>query len=102
MSATDNTGRTSWLDADTNTPLIARYAHRLESYLGAVADGRVDDDELAAQEARLVALMKEIEPQLDDALHAKITELLCEQTAYDIMQMIHSIGATRGTVAFQG
>ena len=102
MSDTDNPGRTSWLDADTKTPLIAQYAQRLESYLGAVADGRVDDDELAEQEARLVALMTEIEPQLNDALHAKITELLCEQTAYDIMQMIHSIGASRGTTAFRG
>ncbi len=35
--------------------------------------------------------MKEVEPQLDAATHAKVTQLLCELTAYDLMQVLHSM-----------
>jgi hypothetical protein len=67
-----------------------------------MADGIVDKAELKAQEARLVALMKEIEPGLDDALHEKITHLLCELTAYDLMQMMHALQVARPKTEFRG
>ncbi len=94
--------RSSWLDDASSTPQIAQYAQRLDTFIGALADGRVDDAELAAQEARLAALMREIEPQLSDDLHAKVTQLLCELTAYDVMQMMHSMNAARGQRRFVG
>ena len=53
--------------------MIAEQAQRLESFLAAMADGVIDESELQAQEARLVKLMKEVEPLLDDELHAKVT-----------------------------
>ena len=40
-------------------------------------------------------LMKEIEPQLDDAMHEQVTELLCELSAYNVMQMLHSLYEAR-------
>jgi len=92
----------SWLDEASGTPLIDQYARKLASFLNAMADGRVDDSEMNAQEARVVALMREIEPKLDDALHAKMTQLLCELTAYDIMQMLHAVAAQRPRTKFQG
>ncbi|MCR4412049.1 MAG: hypothetical protein NUV77_06435, partial [Thermoguttaceae bacterium] len=76
----------SWLDDETDQPMIAEHAKRLDTFLAAVADGKIDEAELKAQERRLVALMKEVEPRLDPDLHAKVTELLCELTAYDLMQ----------------
>jgi hypothetical protein len=36
-----------------------------------------------------VDLMKEVEPLLDNALHEKVTRLLCELTAYDLMQTLN-------------
>jgi len=94
--------RTSWFDVQTQTPLIEGYARQLKSFLQTMADGRVDKGEIKDQEARLVRLMREIEPKLDDPLHAKITELLCELTAYDIMQLTCAIGQARPMTQFRG
>ena len=76
----------AWFDEASHTPIIADKARRAESFLAAMADGSIDESEIKAQEQRLVALMEEIEPQLDAALHDKVTELLCELTVYDFMQ----------------
>ena len=91
--------RKSWLDPKTHHPLIEDYARQLESFVQTMADGRVDDAEIDAQEKRLIQLMEEIEPQLDDALHAKVTQLLCEQAAYDLMQMVKMMQDERPRVA---
>ncbi len=92
----------SWLDADSHKPLIEKYARSLKSFMAAMEDGRIDDGELDAQEQRLIALMKEIEPQLDPALHGRVTELLCELTAYDLMQVLHTMQAARPQTEFRG
>ncbi|MBI4601747.1 MAG: hypothetical protein HY721_07285, partial [Planctomycetes bacterium] len=70
--------------------------------LEAVADGEVDDSEVKAQEERLVKCMKAVEPLLDDGLHAKVTRLLCELTAYDIMQILNSMQKARHVTRFRG
>jgi hypothetical protein len=87
--------RKSWLDDKTNEPLIDEYAQQLTSFIDAMADGRVDASEVQKQEDHLVALMKEIEPQLDDATHEKVTRLLCELSAYNMMQFLHEIHQAR-------
>ncbi|HEV3121434.1 MAG TPA: hypothetical protein VGY53_06005 [Isosphaeraceae bacterium] len=94
--------RSSWFDEATQTPQIEQSARKLDSFLTTMADGIVDKAELQAQEARLVALMKQIEPGLDDALHEKITHLLCELTAYDLMQMMHALQVARPKTEFRG
>lgn len=92
----------AWFDESKHTPLIAEKAQRAESFVAAMADGRIDDAEIAAQEQRLVELMQEIEPQLDPALHDKVTSLLCELTVYDFMQGIRAFGQSRPKTVFQG
>jgi hypothetical protein len=94
--------RLQWFDEKEHKPLIDAYARRLESFLQTMADGIVEDRELKEQEDRLVKLMKELEPLLDDALHAKVTQLLCELTAYDIMQMVHGLQQARPKTKFRG
>ena len=94
--------RMSWLDATGEVPQIETYARRLNSFMDALADGVVDDAELKAQEKRLVKLLREIEPKLDSALHGRVTELLCELTAYDLMQVLHSMHAGRPKTVFRG
>lgn len=94
--------KTGWLDEGANTSLISEKAQQLESFLSAVADGKVTDDELSAQEERVVQLMKEIEPQLEPALHDRVTELLCELSAYDLMQALHMMQAARPATKFRG
>jgi hypothetical protein len=91
------TKQSSWFDEEANVPIIAEEARRLDSFLQAIADGNVEQSEIDAQERRLVALMKEIEPQLSPELHAKVTELLCELTAYDMMQVLHTMHQAQGS-----
>lgn len=87
--------RTEWLDEATQTPLIDDYTRELGTFLDALADGRVDAKELKAQEDRMVALMKVVEPKLDDTLHEEVTRLLCEVSAYSIMQALHEMQNAR-------
>lgn len=94
--------RTPWLDTTTDAPVIAEQAKRLESFIAAMADGQVDANELASQESRLVAAMKAVEPTLSDEQHSEVTRLLCELTAYDIMQILHTMQQARPKTAFRG
>lgn len=87
--------RQSWIDEDTNEPLIDDYASKLTTFLDAMADGVIDDKELSDQEERLVSLLKEVEPTLSDEQHATMTKLLCELSAYNIMQFCHQMQENR-------
>ena len=75
--------RMSWLDKSGESTLIDNYAQKSGSFIEAMADGNIDESEVKAQEAKLVELMKKVEPKLDDDQHAEITELLCELSAYN-------------------
>ncbi|MFK7765910.1 MAG: hypothetical protein AB8B55_01620 [Mariniblastus sp.] len=94
--------RKSWLDEKGETTLIDDYAHQTTSFIDAMADGKIDDAEIEAHEAKLVELMKKIEPKLDDEQHAEITELLCEMSAFNVMQMLHLIHQSRPKTKFVG
>src|SRR6187399_617462 len=94
--------RSDWFDEDSNTLVIADHAKRLDSFLQAIADGKVTDEEVKSQEARVVKLMKEIEPQLDAKLHEQVTQLLCEVTAYDMMQSLNMMQSARPVTKFRG
>jgi hypothetical protein len=94
--------KTPWFDDKTDSPLLAEYARKLDSFCDAVADGKITSAELEEQEKRLVSLMKEIEPLLSDAAHEKVTQLLCEVTAYDLMQAMHLAGKSRPKTVFRG
>jgi hypothetical protein len=96
------TKASSWFDETSATPLISEQAKKLDSFLAAIADGTVTNAELKDQEARLVKLMKEIESKLDPTLHAMVTELLCELTAYDMMQAFNLLQQSRPKTAFRG
>jgi len=100
MKAADM-ARSSWIDPDTNEPLIDDYARKLEAFVQAFGDGIITKQEISDQEARLIDVMKEVEPSLDDETHAKVTKLLCELTAYDIMQFVFEMQQSRATM-FRG
>ncbi len=101
-NAAGSSTRTDWLDTTTQTPLIGQYAERLGTFLEAMADGRIEPKELEDQEARVVALMKSIEPKLDGALHEEVTHLLCELSAYNIMHTLHKLVETAPKTRFRG
>jgi len=94
--------RTSWFDEKAEHPMIQQQAAKLESFTSALADGVVSSQELAGQEQRLVAAMKALEPALSDDLHAKVTTVLVELTAYDVMRLLHELQTERPRAVFRG
>lgn len=94
--------KAQWLDDSTDSPLIHDQAHRLAGFMEAMADGKIEAHELEEQESRVVALMKKIEPELNDQQHEMVTQLLCELTAYNIMHTLHDLAAARPRTKFRG
>ena len=93
--------RTSWFDDKAEHPLIHEQIERLESFTSALADGHVSKQELGGQEQRLVAAMKALEPDLSDALHARVTTVLVELSAYNVMRLLHELRAEQTRPAFK-
>ncbi len=87
--------RKSWLDDEGESTLIDQYAQQSADFIEAMADGKIDDSEVEKQEAKLVALMKKVEPNLSDQQHAEMTELLCEMSAFNVMQMLNVFHQSR-------
>ena len=92
--------RTSWLDDKADHPLIEEQITKLESFTTALADGVVSKQELSGQEQRLIAAMKKVEADLNDDLHAKVTTVLVELTAYNVMRLLHELQTERTRMAF--
>ena len=95
-------GKTPWFDDSSETPLLAEYARKLDTCLDAIADEVVETRELEGQEKRVIDLMKQVEPLLSPEAHEKVTRLLCEVTAYDLMQALHVAGRARPRTRFRG
>ena len=86
--------RTSWFD-DSNLPIIDEQVEKLESFTQAMADGVIDKQELDRQQTSLIAAMKAVEPNLNDQDHEKVTRLMIELSAYNIMRLLHELQGRR-------
>jgi hypothetical protein len=93
--------RASWINDDT-TPDLDAHVGQLEHFTQALADGVIDDKELATQEQNLVSAMKAVEGSLSDELHAKVTRLLAEVAAYAVMRTLHEMAQARVQGALDG
>ena len=92
--------RTSWFDEKAGHEAIQERASKLESFTSALADGVVSKTELGAQEQRLLAAMKAAESALNDEQHGKVTTVLVELTAYNVMRVLHELQTERARMAF--
>ncbi len=92
--------RTSWFDDQAKHPVIDEQIQKLESFTSAMADGVVSKEELNGQEERLTAALKELEAELSDDLHAKVTTVLVELSAYNVMRLLHELNRERARQAF--
>jgi hypothetical protein len=90
----------SWFDDKAEHEAIQERASKLESFTSALADGVVSKQELSSQEQRLVSAMKSVEAELSDDLHAKVTTVLVELTAYNVMRLLHELHSERARMAF--
>ena len=92
--------RTSWFDDKAEHEAIQARATKLDAFTSALADGVVSQQELTGQEQRLLQAMKTLEPQLTDDLHAGVTTVLVELTAYNVMRLLHELQRERARLAF--
>lgn len=92
--------RTDWFDDKAGHPVFEAQVEKLESFTSALADGRISKQELDAQERRLVAAMRALEPALSDAQHAQATTVFVELTAYNIMRLLHELQTERARLSF--
>ena len=92
--------RTSWFDDQAKHPVIDEQIQKLESFTSAMADGVVSKEELNGQEERLTAALKKLEAELSDDLHAKVTTVLVELSAYNVMRLLHELNRERARQAF--
>ena len=94
--------RTSWFDDKAGHEAIQDRVRKLDSFTSALADGVISKQELAGQEQRLVAAMKNVEGELSDPLHSKVTTVLVELTAYNIMRLLHELHSERLRMVVKG
>lgn len=92
--------RTSWFDEKVEVPIIQEQVKKLESFTSALADGLVSKHEVSSQEQRLMAAMKKVEGELSDDLHSKVTTLLVELSAYNVMRLLHELQTEHARIAF--
>ena len=87
--------RTDWFDDSRDLPLIDEQVNKLTHFVNSMADGVIEKSELETQQAALVAAMKAVESELNDTQHAKVTQLMLELSAYNIMRLLHELQTTR-------
>jgi hypothetical protein len=92
--------KTSWFDDKAQHPILQERATKLDSFTSALADGVVSKRELEGQEQRLVSALKTLEPELNDALHERVTTVLVELSAYNVMRLLHELQTERARMAF--
>ena len=92
--------KSSWFDDKAEHPILQERATKLDSFTSALADGVVSKRELEGQDQRLVSAMKSLEPELSDALHEKVTTVLVELSAYNVMRLLHELQTERAKMAF--
>ena len=79
---------------------LRRKVFQVLVYLLVHRDRVVSKQELTGQEQRLMAAMKKVEGELNDDLHAKVTTLLVELSAYNVMRLLNELQTERARMAF--
>jgi hypothetical protein len=92
--------RTSWFDDLSEHPMIQERVEKLKSFTDALADGVISKQELAGQETRLAVVLKSLEPELSDELHRKVSTVLIELSAYNVIRTLHELQTERARMAF--
>jgi hypothetical protein len=92
--------RVDWFDETTHVPVIDEQVQKLSVFVDAMADGVIDLAELEKQQSSVIAAMRAVEAELNDDQHAKITRLLVELSAYNIMRLLHELQLSRRQQAF--
>jgi hypothetical protein len=92
--------RIDWFDEHKEVPVIDEQVGKLATFVDAMADGVIDKGELEKQQSSVVLAMKAVQNDLNDAQHEKVTRLLVELSAYNVMRLLHELQQSRLEKAF--
>ncbi len=92
--------RIDWFDDEKDVPVVDEQVHKLESFVDAMADGVIEKSELEKQQSSVVSAMRAVQGDLNDAQHEKVTRLLVELSAYNVMRLLHELQQARLHKAF--
>jgi hypothetical protein len=92
--------RIDWFDDEKEVPVVDEQVQKLEHFVAAMADGVIEKAELEKQQSSVVKAMKAVESELNDAQHEKVTRLMVELSAYNVMRLLHELQQTRLHQAF--
>lgn len=87
--------RIDWFDEDKEVPVIDEQVNKLSHFVDSMADGVIEKAELEKQQSSVVAAMKAVEGELNDSQHEKVTRLLVEMSAYNVMRLLHELQQSR-------
>jgi hypothetical protein len=87
--------RIDWFDEKTDVPVVDEQVQKLEGFVAAMADGVIERVELEKQQSSVVSAMKAVQGELTDSQHDKVTRLLVELSAYNVMRLLHELQQTR-------
>jgi hypothetical protein len=82
----EESSRISWFDQETGSILLSEYFQRMDSWQRAMADGKITAEEIRDQSSKVIELLKEVEPMVNEAEHQLITEALYEMAVLQAMQ----------------
>jgi hypothetical protein len=82
----EESSRISWFDQEKGPLHLSEYFQRMDSWQQAIADNRITAEEIRDQASRVIALLKEVEPLVNDEEHQVITETLYEMAVLQAMQ----------------
>jgi hypothetical protein len=82
----EESSRISWFDQEKGPLYLSEYFQRMDSWQQAIADNRITPEEIRDQASRVIALLKEVEPLVNETEHQVITETLYEMAVLQAMQ----------------
>jgi hypothetical protein len=82
----EESSRISWFDQEKGPLYLSEYFQRMSSWQQAIADGKITPEEIREQASRVISLLKEVEPLVNETEHQVITETLYEMAVLQAMQ----------------
>lgn len=83
------TERDGWFDGRGFDLLREQFLDHHEGWKRYIADGQITADEILEQENRIITMLSELEPTIDDDLHKRFTALLLEYEVLVNMALLH-------------
>ena len=81
--------RDGWFDGRGLDLLREGFLDHHEGWKKYIEDSQITAEEILEQENRIIHMLRELEPTIDDPLHKRLTEILLEYEVLVNMALIH-------------